>query len=191
MEPWFAALARPTAADPSAAAHNNAWPGAPPEPARCANEQAPSSSTRCPPVISKAPAAAPSHPHNDRSLFERHTASGDAGGATLAGPTYGPKDLTPSAGFDRWRRRRRGRSTSGSHRHWMVSGPLPCRRDERRGHSGFPAFEEEHPMRLNRVGTEGVLEASRLCPGRSHQVMATGDELLTLVWLGPRTFHRR
>jgi hypothetical protein len=45
----------------------------------------------------------------------------------------------------------------------------------------LPAFEEEHPMRLDRVGTEGVLEASRLCPGRSHQVMATGDELLTLI----------
>ena len=58
MEPWFAALARRTAAVPSAAAHNNSLAWRTSEPARCANKQAPTSSTRSPPVISKAPAAA-------------------------------------------------------------------------------------------------------------------------------------
>src|ERR1017187_2284689 len=83
----------------------------------------------------------------------------------------------------------------------LIGGVVEGEGDRRRGHIitgwfragshagemsveitlALPAFEEEHPMRLNRVGTEGVLEASRLGPGRSHQVMATGDELLTLV----------
>src|SRR2546426_7210375 len=58
MEPWFAALAHPTAAVPSAAAHNNALAWRTSRAGAVCERASPSSSTRCPPVISKAPAAA-------------------------------------------------------------------------------------------------------------------------------------
>jgi hypothetical protein len=58
MEPWFAALARPTAAVPSAAAHNNALAWRTSRAGAVCERASPCSSTRCPPVISKAPAAA-------------------------------------------------------------------------------------------------------------------------------------
>ena len=75
MEPWFAALARPTAAVPSAAAHNTALAWAPPEPARCANEQAAPAQPAVHPSSPKPQPQPPSHPHYDRSLFKRHTTS--------------------------------------------------------------------------------------------------------------------
>src|SRR6266508_2339472 len=67
MEPWFAALARPTAAVPSAAAHNNALAWRTSRAGAVCERASPSSSTRCPPVISKAPATAtiPSAPFDD------------------------------------------------------------------------------------------------------------------------------
>ena len=58
MEPWFAALARPTAAVPPAAAHNNAWAWLTSGAGAVCERASRSSSARSPPVISKAPAAA-------------------------------------------------------------------------------------------------------------------------------------
>jgi hypothetical protein len=58
MESWFAVLERPTAAVPSAAAHNNALAWRTSRAGAVCERASRSSSTRCPPVISKAPAAA-------------------------------------------------------------------------------------------------------------------------------------
>lgn len=72
MEPWFAALARPTAAVPSAAAHNNALAWRTSRAGAVCERASPSSSTRCPPVISKGPAAAtnPTHTTTDHHLSD-------------------------------------------------------------------------------------------------------------------------
>ncbi len=75
MEPWFAALARPTAAVPSAAAHNNALAWRTSRAGACANEQAPPAQPAAHPSSPKPQPQPPSHPHDDRSLFKRHTTS--------------------------------------------------------------------------------------------------------------------
>jgi len=49
------------------------WPGAPPEPARCASEQAPAAQPAAHPSSPKPQPQPPSHPHCDRLLFKRHT----------------------------------------------------------------------------------------------------------------------
>src|SRR5947209_8571566 len=50
------------------------WPGAPPEPARCANEQAAPAQPAVHPSSPKPQPQPPSHPHYNRSLFKRHIA---------------------------------------------------------------------------------------------------------------------
>jgi hypothetical protein len=58
MEPWFAALARPTAAVPSAAVHNNALAWRTSLAGAVANEQVPPAQPAAHPSSPKAPAAA-------------------------------------------------------------------------------------------------------------------------------------
>jgi hypothetical protein len=49
------------------------WPGAPPEPARCANERAPAAQPAVHPSSPKPQPQPPPHPHSNRSLCKRHT----------------------------------------------------------------------------------------------------------------------
>jgi len=100
MEPWFAALARPTAAVPSAAATTTPWPGAPPEPARCANEQGPPARPAAHPSSPKPQPQPPSHPRYDRSLFQRRTTSSADRRST---PILRPQRVTGSGGTCRVR----------------------------------------------------------------------------------------
>ena len=52
------------------------WPGAPPEPARCANEQAPPAQPAAHPSSPKPQPQPPSCPYRNRSVFKRHTTRG-------------------------------------------------------------------------------------------------------------------
>ena len=126
MEPWFAALARPTAAVPSAAAHNNALAWRTSRAGAVCERASPSSSARCPRRHLQSPSRShhPTHTTTDHYLSDTPLGSIELGQSLgtgthwdarrrwldpLVGPTMcelmhgrqGGNDVAPSLGLVR------------------------------------------------------------------------------------------